>query len=203
VVRCVVLTSDGDWCENAGGTDSEDMATRPTGGTDVEGGPDSPRGRATGAIPTDETFALLQNQRRRTTLRTLRERGPELTHGELAEHVAARENDVAREAVTSVQRKRVYISLYQNHLPRLADAGAVTYDPGRGDVALDGPSETLFAHLDLVDGADGDGSSDTPFLLLLGANAAVVVALSLPFTPASLAALLFVGLFTAAAVRLR
>lgn len=197
-----MLTPDGGRCENGGDTDSEDMATRRTERTDGEGGADPPVSGDAGAISTNETFALLQNQRRRTTLRTLREHGPELTHGELAKHVAARENNVARESVTSIQRKRVYISLYQNHLPRLADAGAVTYDADRGDVALAGPSETLFAHLDLVDGAD-DGSNRTRFLLLLAANAVVVTALSFPLTPTSLAALLFVALFSAAAVRLR
>lgn len=150
-------------------------------------------------ISADETFELLRNRRRRTALRALDEHGPELTHGELAEHVAAHEYDVPRGDVTSVQRKRVYISLYQNHLPRFAEAGVVAYDADRGDVELCPASEALFAHLDLLDGA-ADSPDRTTLLALLGVNALVVVGVLLPFAPAPLVVLVSIGLFAATAV---
>lgn len=37
--------------------------------------------------------------------------------------------------LTSQERKRVYISLYQNLLPNLADVDAITYDEDRGRVS--------------------------------------------------------------------
>ena len=47
---------------------------------------------------------------------------------ELAEHIAAIENDTTVEDLTKQQRKRVYVSLYQTHVPKMEDAGLVEYD---------------------------------------------------------------------------
>jgi hypothetical protein len=55
---------------------------------------------------------------------------------ELAEQIAAWENDVEVGELTSQQRKRVYVSLYQTHLPKLAEAGIVNYDVDEGTVEL-------------------------------------------------------------------
>lgn len=87
----------------------------------------------------DEIFGVLQNERRRLILRYLDEHDGETAIGDLAEHVAAIENDIPRAELRSKQRKRVYISLYQSHLPKLDDAGAVTYDQDRGTVE-EGPA---------------------------------------------------------------
>ena len=51
---------------------------------------------------------------------------------ELATKVAARENDKSAETVSSKERKRVYVALYQNHLPRMDRDGVVEYDGDRG-----------------------------------------------------------------------
>jgi hypothetical protein len=66
----------------------------------------------------------------------LRERGPSGTMDELAEQIAAWENEIEVEELTSQQRKRVYVSLYQTHLPKLAEAGIVDYDVDEGIVRL-------------------------------------------------------------------
>jgi hypothetical protein len=56
------------------------------------------------------------------------------THGgkaevtELAKHVAAWEYDIDPEDLDDQQQKRVYVSLYQTHVPKLADIGIVNYD---------------------------------------------------------------------------
>lgn len=56
------------------------------------------------------------------------------THGgkeevtELAKHVAAWEYDVEPEELDDQQQKRVYVSLYQTHVPKLEDLGVITYD---------------------------------------------------------------------------
>lgn len=83
----------------------------------------------------DVVFDVLSSTRRRQVLYILKNEGPmELT--ELAEHVAARENDTTVEGLTKQQRKRVYVSLYQTHVPKLEDAGLVEYDQDTGVVEL-------------------------------------------------------------------
>lgn len=50
----------------------------------------------------------------------------------LAEAIAAWENDISVEQLTSKQRQRVYIALYQSHLPKLDDYGVIKYKQARG-----------------------------------------------------------------------
>lgn len=137
-------------------------------------------GDASGAIPSDQVFDVLRNHRRRDALRYL-ETVPETTVSDLAEHVAAVENDVAPEEVTSEQRKRVYVALYQNHLPKLADVGAVNYDRNRGTVERTRAADSLSPYLAAEDARDGDDDSRlTPgqVALLAAAGYVAVVAAS-------------------------
>lgn len=66
----------------------------------------------------------------------LRTHGDTATMNDLAEQVAAWENDAGIPELTSQQRKRVYVSLYQTHLPKLADTGLVDYEVDDGVVTL-------------------------------------------------------------------
>ena len=50
--------------------------------------------------------------------------------------VASRENETTVEEVTDEERQRVYISLYQTHLPKLESAGLVQYDEEERNVTL-------------------------------------------------------------------
>ena len=76
----------------------------------------------------DVVFGILQNSRRRKVLRYLDMNGGRATLSDLAEYVVKEENDLEEGMWTSKQRKRVYISLYQSHLPKMRDAGFITYD---------------------------------------------------------------------------
>lgn len=87
------------------------------------------------ALPADVAFELLTNQRRRHVLLILAQTSP-LKLGDLAERIAAQEQDTSPAELTSKQRKSVYTSLYQTHLPKLAESGLVEYDRDRGVVAL-------------------------------------------------------------------
>jgi hypothetical protein len=49
--------------------------------------------------------------------------------------------------VTYKQRKRVYTSLHQTHLPALAEAGVVDYDRDRGTVRLTARASVLDEYL--------------------------------------------------------
>lgn len=122
----------------------------PSENVEREGEPASPK------LEKDLLFDLLQNNRRRAVLRTLDEEG-ELTLAELAEIIAAEENDVPPSEASESARRSVYISLYQRHVPKLADHGVVEYDREQSTVALKEPASQLLAHIYLDEEA-GDGT---------------------------------------------
>jgi hypothetical protein len=96
----------------------------------------------------DEVFNLLRNSRRRAALQYLLERECKATRSELAEHIAAVENGVTAAELNSAQRKRVYVSLYQNHLPKMDEYGVVTYDAREGTAELTPQAKALAHYLD-------------------------------------------------------
>lgn len=87
-------------------------------------------------ISKDAAFHLLQNSRRRAVLRYLIARGEDdVSMRGVAERVAAWENDTTVSGLTSIERQRVYIALYQSHLPKLDDHGVIDYDRNRGTLS--------------------------------------------------------------------
>lgn len=98
------------------------MSTQHTGGQKVSG-----------SIETDQQFHLLSNERRRSVIQVVDEYGS-IGLSELAERVASKEYNKPVDRLDSQERKRVYISLYQCHLPKMDDAGAIDYDCDRGFV---------------------------------------------------------------------
>lgn len=76
----------------------------------------------------DAVMDLLGNARRRRIIYLLDKWGGEADLDDLAASIAATEQGVAPESVTQDDRRRVYISLYQNHLPKLDSHGIVEYD---------------------------------------------------------------------------
>ena len=82
----------------------------------------------------DEIFGILSNSRRRFILYYLSVVHRTVTLSDLSEQVAAWECGKDVKEVTSGERKRVYVSLYQHHLPKLNDVSAVSYDKNRGEV---------------------------------------------------------------------
>ena len=96
----------------------------------------------------DVIFELLKNRRRREVLQYLLEADDTVTLGELAEQIAAWENDIDINALSSDQRKRVYVALYQTHLPKMDDAGIVEYDQDRGLITLADNADLLMMYLD-------------------------------------------------------
>jgi DNA-binding transcriptional ArsR family regulator len=82
-------------------------------------------------------FEILKNKRRRRVIEFLNEQEDEKTTlSVLAEHIAAEENDVDVSQITSSQRKRVYIGLYQCHLPKMDKYGIIDYQQNRGTIEL-------------------------------------------------------------------
>lgn len=129
-----------------------------------DGGATAGNRTAETTISSDVAFDVLRNARRRYVLYYLREESPREL-GELAEHIAARENDVSVEALSSKQRKSVYTALYQTHLPKLANVGVVQYDRDRGVVWLADAADQLDPYL------QEGGNEDTWYSYFLGLSA--------------------------------
>jgi hypothetical protein len=102
------------------------------------------------SIERDELFKLLGNERRRHAVEFLRSQGEPVSLDTLATHIAARENDRPAAEVTASERKRVYTSLQQTHLPRMDEAGAVEFDKERGTITPAASLGEVTLHLDVV-----------------------------------------------------
>lgn len=107
----------------------------------------------------DDLFHLLQSSRRRATLRYLFEHddGKPVIMRHVAEAVAAREHDTTVRELSSDQRQRVYIALYQAHLPKLDEHGIIDYDQNRGAIELRELANVLRPYIE--DGLD-DSNED-------------------------------------------
>lgn len=88
------------------------------------------------SLGTGEIFDILSNNRRRLVLYHLRNNGNASDLRTLSKRVAAWENDVEPENVTSDQRMRAYTALRQSHLPKMDRQGVIEFDKDRGTVTL-------------------------------------------------------------------
>lgn len=162
---------------NTAGLSSTDSASQESTETTGElGSSDSESAQ----LSKDVVFELLKNQRRRDALRYLKDNDGEATLSDMAEYIAAKENDITVEALSSSQRKRVYIGLYQCHLPKMSDAGVIDFEKNRGDIELRSLVEQLEPYLD---GQDDDEDVSVPepdaptrYLAVAAAVGAVVAA---------------------------
>jgi hypothetical protein len=118
----------------------------------------------------DELFEILKNQRRRDALRFLKENGGAVNLSDMSEYIAAKENGIEVGALSSSQRKRVYIGLYQCHLPKMSNFGVIDFDKDRGTIALRPASKLLDAYLD-----DDPTEPDSNDELRMGAAATVAL----------------------------
>ena len=96
----------------------------------------------------DRIFGILKNGRRRRVLKYLQDEDGEVTLSDLAEHIAAIENDTTVARLTSSERKRVYVGLYQCHLPKMDDAGAIEYNQSRGLIRRTDKADYFEEYLD-------------------------------------------------------
>lgn len=83
-------------------------------------------------LPLDQIFEILRNQRRRYVLEYLDGKDGSVTLRELAEQLTAWENDKEPHEITSAERKRVYVGLYQCHLPKMDSTDVISFNKPRG-----------------------------------------------------------------------
>jgi len=95
-------------------------------------------------------YDALSNTRRRHVIHCVLQEEEPVELADLSRRIAAWENDVAIEAVTSTQRKRVYTALRQLHLPKLDETGIVSFDPDRGTVESTRTTPNVEAYLRVV-----------------------------------------------------
>ena len=144
----------------------------------------------------DTIFSVLSNQRRRYVIHYLKHHRGSVTVRDLSRQTAAWENGVTVEELTYKQRKRVYTSLHQTHLPKLDDSGVIDYDRDRGTVSLDERSREVEMYLEVV------ASDDVPwstYYFGLSVMAGVVILLARVGLPpfAAVPGLAYAALFSA------
>lgn len=108
-------------------------------------------------------FGLLKNRRRRDVLRHLEWTAETMRLGELAERIAARECEKDVSQITSQERKRVYVALYQCHMPKLVDTGVINYNKRRGTIERGPTFDQLMHYLPKETHAEQD-AADHPLL---------------------------------------
>ncbi|PCR91386.1 DUF7344 domain-containing protein [Natrinema ejinorense] len=118
-----------------------------------------------------EIFDLLSNQRRRYAIHYCKREGEPVPLGDLAEHVAAWELEKEVAEITSAERKRVYTSLQQTHLPTLERADVIEFDDRT--IELTDEAAELDVYLDIV---PGDSVPWGVYYLGLAAVGSVVMA---------------------------
>jgi hypothetical protein len=109
----------------------------------------------------DKLFHILQNQRRRYALRYLQGTEGVVDMRDVAEQVAAWEHDTTVQQLTSNQRQRAYISLYQCHLPKLDDEGIIEYNQQRGFVERTPLANQLDPYLESTEEESADADTDS------------------------------------------
>lgn len=125
------------------------MIQQQVGGGDATSESDERLGRDDGPSR-DEVFTALSNRRRRNVIAYLKENGDDARVRDIAEQLAAWENDVSIPEVTYKQRKRVYTALHQSHLPKLAEYGFIDYESDRGLVSMTEGGRELDMYLEVV-----------------------------------------------------
>lgn len=105
---------------------------------------------ASGRLDEDELFGVLSNRRRRYAVHLLERQEEPVELGEMAEQIAAWENEIDRWEVDHKQRKRVYTALQQIHLPRMDDVGIVSFDDRGGIVEPTPEMDDINVYVDAV-----------------------------------------------------
>jgi len=141
----------------------------------VDGSPASagePDAAEESSLSSDDIYDQLANRRRRYALHYLKQVGEPVGVRDLAEQVAAWENGTTVEELGSQARKRVYIALYQSHLPTMDEEGVVDYDDEAGSVELTGSIADTDVYIEVV--PEDDIPWDLYYLGLSAANGALL-----------------------------
>lgn len=135
----------------------------------------------------DQVFEILKNQRRRYVLQYLRAVDGQVTLSDLSEQIAAWENDKEVRQITSSERKRVYVGLYQCHLPKMDGMDVVSFNKPRAIIEPGENIELLYRYLDRP-GAQSNRTWSRWYVSLSVITVAALVAATLVETMATIPA---------------
>jgi len=145
----------------------------------------------------NEIFHLLSTTRRREAIRYLLEIENQVGLPKLARHIAALEHETSVEDVTQAQYQRIYIPLYQSHLPKLDKAGVIRYNSTKRLIEPTTQLNVFAPYLELSprEESDARSSSDTMafdiqavdnwYLGSAGLSAVLLLAVTLGLIPIS------------------
>lgn len=106
------------------------------------------------ALSREDVFETLSNRRRRYTLHCLKQNGEATSLGEVSEQVAAWETDQSVPELSANERKRVYTSLQQFHLPKMHEKNIVNFDDRGGVVELGEGAQDVDIYMEVTDKYD-------------------------------------------------
>jgi hypothetical protein len=133
--------------EPAQGTVSSSSVSGETdAATETEQGAQTPPEEPT-ELSVDIIFEVLKNERRRRVIEYLRTNDEPADLGAVAEYIAALENDKDEKLITYAERKRVYVGLYQCHLPKMDDMGVIKFNRARGRIEMTDQTEELVPYM--------------------------------------------------------
>lgn len=127
-------------------------------------------GSDSGGVSIDILFAIFSDKRRQYVMKRLVDHDRAMALPDLAEDVASAENAPSRTEVpgsegrhrTDVSKnrtQRITTSLHHVHLPKMADAGVVEYDPERNTVQASISANLVEHVLALAESSTGDGET--------------------------------------------
>jgi hypothetical protein len=125
----------------------------------------------------DQVFEILKNQRRRYVLKYLKEVDDTVSMSDLAEEIAAWENDKEVSQLSSSERKRVYVGLYQCHLPKMDSMDVVSFNKPRGRIERGANADVFDDYIDT--GTESEDPAWFRIHALTAAGTAGVFALAL------------------------
>lgn len=133
------------------------------------------------SLPLDQVFGILKNQRRRYVLQYLYDSDGQVSLSDVAEQIAAWENDKDVRQISSSERKRVYVGLYQCHLPKMDGVDVISFNKPRGIIELGENADDLYEYFDT-----GDEKTEPPwhiYSVALALTGAVVLGAALALRP--------------------
>lgn len=98
------------------------------------------------ALTAPEIHELLSTERRYLAVAYLKQNG-RAEFDELVDWIAAQENGKDVGEISKKERKRVYSTLKQSHLPKLKRAGAIAYDRATGTIEAGDMADAVFGYL--------------------------------------------------------
>jgi len=110
-----------------------------------------------------EIFDVLRNQRRQHIIRYVEQNGTNRPFelSDLVDYVTAREPGTAENGNSPTERKRVYNTLRQTHLPKLDEMGILDYDPKTNRIAFTESAADARLYLERAPGNDTPASCAT------------------------------------------